>query len=236
MKTTIGAAFAIYVIRFGDAKEIANAASAITLLVILAICPIFFAALMQSNKKNLEKEAIKKKIGSLYLGLRVTTVWQRFYSTVFLLRRLLYAVLTITCIHNPNILIHVFLLTNLIYIVYLGMSGPHDTHLARRLEYINESGLQFISYHLALFPLSPTPEDEFMLGWSMIGCIGLLFASNLIVMLVVSMGTLRSKLYLRKLRRRHEAAIELRKEEQSKQALKAWAERSSFVSETTTHN
>ena len=115
---------------------------------------------MKCNKKSLEKEAIKNKIGSLYLGLQVTTVWQRIYSTVFLLRRLLYAVLTITCIHNPNILIHVFLLTNLIYIVYLGLSGPHDTHLARRLEYINESGLQFISYHLALFPLSPTPEDE----------------------------------------------------------------------------
>ena len=45
---------------------------------------------------------------------------QRLYSSVFLVRRLMYAILTIVCLDYPNILIHVFLVNNLLYLVYFG--------------------------------------------------------------------------------------------------------------------
>ena len=54
---------------------------------------------------------------------------------------MLYAILTAACVHNPNILIHVFLTTNILYVVYLGLSSPNDTPLGRRMEFMNEVGL-----------------------------------------------------------------------------------------------
>ena len=120
----------------------------------------------------------------------------------------MYAILTITCINNPNILIHVFLLTNILYIVYIGLASPNDTVMSRRMEIFNESGLQLITYHLAVFPLALTTDGEFDIGWSMIGTVGFVFAGNLLVMVAVTIIGLKRKLYLRKLKKQHEKAME----------------------------
>lgn len=122
-------------------------------------------------------------------------------------RRLLYAILTVACIDHPNILIHVFLLTNLLYVVYFGWANPHDTAIGRRMEYFNEIGLQMITYHLALFPLAPTLDDEELAGWSMIGTVGAVFLINLIVMVCITIGGIKRKLYLRKLKKGQDVKI-----------------------------
>ena len=96
------------------------------------------------------------------------------------------------------------------YIVYLGTISPNDTKLARRTEYFNESGLQFITYHLALFPLSLTVEDEELAGFSMIGSICFVFFVNLLIMVVVSIGALKRKLKLRGLKKKQESEMNLR--------------------------
>ena len=96
------------------------------------------------------------------------------------------------------------------YIVYLGTISPNDTKLARRIEYFNESGLQFITYHLALFPLSLTVEDEELAGFSMIGSICFVFFVNLLIMVVVSIGALKRKLKLRGLKKKQESEMKLR--------------------------
>ena len=120
---------------------------------------------------------------------------------------MVYAILTISCINNPNILIHVFLLTNILYTVYLGLANPNDAPLGRRMELMNEIGLQLITYHLALFPLAPTLEDEELAGWSMIGTLAIVFLTNLFIMLAVTIGNLRRKCYLRKLKKAQEVKI-----------------------------
>ena len=151
---------------------------------------------------------MRAKIGSLYLGMRTATNSQRLYSSVFLVRRLVYASLTVICIKQGNILIHVFLLTNLLYSKYLGLANPNDSLLGRRMEYFNEIGLQIVTYHLALFPLSPTLGDEELAGYSMIGAVGIVFTINLIVMVCLSIAGLRRKLYLRKLKKTHERKVQ----------------------------
>ena len=144
---------------------------------------------------------MKAKIGSIYLGIRTSTKAQRLYSSVFLVRRMTYAILTITCINNPNILIHVFLLTNIFYFVYLGLASPNDTPLGRRVEFLNGIGLQLITYHLALFPLAPTLDDEALAGWSMIGTVGAIFVANLTIMVCITIGKLKRSCYLKKLKK-----------------------------------
>ena len=75
------------------------------------------------------------------------------------------------------------------------------------MEYINESLMQMTTYHLALFPLAPTLEDEELIGWSMIGFVGGIFLFNLGVILVITIVTLKRKLYLRGLKKKHDRAI-----------------------------
>ena len=179
----------------------------IVFLLVLVLLPIFFAILLHRNRYKLPTVAMKSKIGSIYLGIRTTTKAQRLYSSFFLIRRFVYAILTISCVNNGNILIHVFLLTNLINFNYLGLSNPNDSILGRKMEFFNEFGLQFITYHLALFPLSPTLKDEELAGYSMIGAVGLVFLVNLIIMVVLSIVGLKRKLYLRRLKKDRERKI-----------------------------
>ena len=97
-----------------------------------------------------------------------------------------------------------FLFTNLLYIIYFGYANPHEGKVHRRMEYFNEISLQLTSYHLCLFPIVQTLEDEQMFGWSMIGFIVGIFALNLIAVLVMAIITIKRKLYLRKLRKKWE--------------------------------
>ena len=120
---------------------------------------------------------------------------------------MMYAILTVACVNNPNILIHVFLITNILYTVYLGLSNPNDTPLGRRMEFMNEIGLQLVTYHLALFPLAPNSDDESLAGFSMVAAIGLVFVSNLIIMVWISISGVKRKCFLRKLKKRQETQI-----------------------------
>ena len=83
----------------------------------------------------------------------------------------------------------------------MGLVRTNDTKLGRRMDYLNESFLQLSTYHLALFPLAPTLADEELAGWSMVATICTVFLINLCVMLVVSIGALRRKFKLRKLKK-----------------------------------
>lgn len=151
-------------------------------------------------------------MGTLYLGTKTKTCLQRLYPSVFIFRRLLYAVLVVVCINNPNILIHVYLLCNICYVVYLGVTEPNDSTVGRRVEYFNETGLQIITYHLALFPLALTVEGEEMLGWSMIACVVLVFAVNLGVMITLTIKNVKRKCFLKSLRRKALKRAEERKQ------------------------
>ena len=95
----------------------------------------------------------------------------------------------------------------MVYIAYFGSARPLATTLARRLEYFNEIFLQLASYHLILYPLSVSLEDEKIMGWSMIGFIVSVFTVNLGVILVINFIALKRKLYLQRLKKRQAAQM-----------------------------
>ena len=132
LKTSISVTAALSMISFSDTKRIADAVVSITLITILVALPFFFAYLLQRNKTELTKQWMRDKIGSLYLGFKVSTFGERLNSSVFLTRRLLFATLTAVCTQNPNILIHVFLASNLLYFLYLGIVRPNETKSSQR--------------------------------------------------------------------------------------------------------
>ena len=136
---------------------------------------------------------------------------------VFLYRRLIYSVITVSCLNNPNICIHVFLLLNVLYTDYLGYSRPHDTNISRRIEVMNEVGLQLCTYHLCLFPLSISLDDEYHFGTSMIYCVGGILAINLIIIMRITFGAVKRKIYLKGLKKKHDKRM---KEYEEKRLLR----------------
>ena len=141
LKTSLATLGAVALISFKSNGVSANDIVTILLVIVLGSMPIIFSCVVERNKVALPRRTMKAKIGSLYLGIRTTSWYQRAYSTVFLLRRMWYAVLTVWMAKQPNLLIHTFLFSNLLYLSYTGWASPHNTKLARRVEFFNESGL-----------------------------------------------------------------------------------------------
>ena len=184
-----------------------NAALTFVILSTLGVIPFFINCLLTANKPNLQTEDTKAMMGSLYLEIRTEKFHQYSYSSVFLVRRMVYAILTVSCKNNPNICIHVFLFTNLLYLVYFGHVRSHDSALARRMEFFNEVGLQLTTYHLALFPLMLTVQDESIAGWIMIAFICGIFFFNLTVIVVISVQAAKRNCYLSGLKKKHAKAM-----------------------------
>ena len=118
-----------------------------------------------------------------------------------------YAVLTVMCDSQPFILIHSFIVSNILYWIYLGYSRPNETKLASRMDYFNEFGLQLVTYHLGVFYHATKVEAEVNYGWSMIGMVGLVFVGNLIVLIFMSLASIIRKLKLVVLKKRYQKKI-----------------------------
>ena len=187
LKLSFSALAAIAFLSWVDASQSINSVISLVMLILMCQYPLSFGYLLHRKRKDLPKEEMKQKIGSLYLGMKTETWLQRLYSPVFMFRRLVYALLTVILADHPTILIHTFLACNLVYWLYLGYANPNDTKQSRNMEFFNEFGLQLITYNLAAFPHSLTPADELLQGWVMIAVIGAVFASNLIVMVITTL-------------------------------------------------
>ena len=176
--------------------------SVFIILVVLALIglPILYTIILWKNRKRLDNENIKSKIGSLYLGNRVEKIQQYLCSIVFLVRRLAYILMVISLM-GLSVLFSVGLVQlNMLYLYYIVIVRPNDSRNSLKMEMMNEIILQIISYHI-LFTgcrnFYKTKIDGFLeavenektllfdqrLGQSMIICIVALQIFNLIVIL-----------------------------------------------------
>ena len=113
----------------------------------------------------------------------------RYYTIVFLVRRLVYIFFLLQYKKQPAILACIILVINIFYIIYLNEAKPHNTPSGHLMEMINETLLQLVSYHLLIsmfrIQLKVEIDGEFVeswatlafddiLGWSLIGHIAVL--------------------------------------------------------------
>lgn len=71
-----------------------SAIVAIIELAFFCLCPVLFRYILHRNQDNLEKPSMHAKIGSLYLGLKEDNKGAMMYSSVFMIRRLFFVMLT----------------------------------------------------------------------------------------------------------------------------------------------
>ena len=60
-----------------------------------------------------------ERFGSLFLGLRNYTLWQAFYSVLFLIRRVVFVCVLVFLEENPGIAMQLLLAANLTFSIYV---------------------------------------------------------------------------------------------------------------------
>ena len=110
--------------------------------------PVVYTFILYRNKDVLDNEAIKNKIGSLYVGIHTKNFVHYMYTTIFLLRRLVYVLLLVSLQEAPVLFSQGLIVLNMMYLYYLVFTKPHDSQSSLVMEIFNEVLLQLISYHL----------------------------------------------------------------------------------------
>ena len=108
---------------------------------------------MSANYKHLESEYVKKKIGSMYLGVYLETddPFGLSLSVVFLIRRSIFVATTFMLIDHPALQIQAFIFMSVIYIIYLKSTRIYDDKFMLNLELLNECLFLLCSYHFLMF-------------------------------------------------------------------------------------
>ena len=120
---------------------------------------------------------------------------------IFLAIRASFAFITFTCRKVPGILVNLFIFFNNLNIIYIGWFRPYDTFAQNRIELANFWLLQMLAYNIILLAnLLPTPELEFIIGWSIISFIGLIFIVNMGYQLSLTIPKTFRSLYLKLLK------------------------------------
>ena len=110
-------------------------------LIIIAL-PVFTFIFLYRNLQNLTKKEIKKKYESLYLEVDTKKRNAYLFSTLFLLRRLIYGV-TLILVPILWIQLMIILITSLTILFFLVKFKPFDSKINNFVEIMNE--LTFIT-------------------------------------------------------------------------------------------
>ena len=94
---------------------------ALILMFAFTQAPFLFAWVMSANYKNLDKESVKKRIGSMYLGvhLKGDDTFGLSVAIVFLIRRSIFVAITFALINHPALQVQAFIFLSILYMCYL---------------------------------------------------------------------------------------------------------------------
>lgn len=178
--------------------------AAIGIEVLILLVPFLFYYILKKNRDKLALPSMKAKIGTLYMGTNTTSFWSLMYSFIFLWRRNVFIGITYLLFDYPSLQVHLFLYSNVIYIIYINSATPHSESFSLATEVINETMFLLVCYHFVLFTnVVSDPIIRNQVGWSLITFIGAMFAFNVGVIVFVTYKGLSRKFYLKKLQKIH---------------------------------
>ena len=150
---------------------------------IVLIVPIY---LIRAKKRYQEEIFVRKETkfyADFFPNLRPEEPMALYYSTVFLMRRLL--IISVAVLSGDETLIQLYsqIILSLLHCSFVFAAQPFDTPLKNKLENFNETMVIISSYHMlfytAFIPEKYLKED---LGKSNMGCLGIIFLVNLTLM------------------------------------------------------
>ena len=204
LKLLISACSVVMLEASKDLPDIMNMVFPIMMLFFLLLCPLLFLRVMMKYRKELGKPSVKDRIGTLYLGLRPERDYVVSYSMVFILRRIIFVIITFALFNYPGIQIQVFIYTSLLYIIYISHVYFHDPMWSRDLEMVNESIFLLVCYHIVIFVnLLWDLEKREYVGKSLVWTTGAILIMNTSIIVIVSLKDICRKLQLMRMKKNH---------------------------------
>ena len=194
-------------------------------LIYIVLLPLAFYSIL-SRQKDLNDKDTKLSVGTLYINQDTVKRSAVHFSSVYLIRRLVFA---ITIVLVPHILLQLYItiMCSLATLCYLVIWKPMENNVQNALAILNESVLLTCCYLLFLFTdYTPTPELKYYFGYYMLSVLYLDFGVNFIllvreIVLIIRLNCRRIMLHhrlrkQRKLRIQQQADLqELRLEQQN---------------------
>lgn len=141
-----------------------------------------FLLLMKNQSRLNEKDKIKK-YGTLYQNVDTSTHLKTTYIVSFLLRRLMFAVLTaFVARHNGSFGISMVVILNMIVQVYLVAVQPLVS--GNRIELASEILLHYTFLSFVFADMQFTPVSSYNMGWFSVAIVGSLIVINLLNMFI----------------------------------------------------
>jgi hypothetical protein len=144
------------------------------------ILPIATLLFMVKNKDRLEDEKLKSKYESIYLEINTEIKLAIYYSSVFLLRRMIFAI-TLVSVTNSFLQLVIVNFTSLFVLMYLVYVKPLGNKLLNLVEIVNESSFLTLSYLTFTFNENTDPLIKYTYGWVFIGITTTFLSFNLLL-------------------------------------------------------
>ena len=153
-------------------------------MVVFSLPLIFIIFLFSKPVASLDKEN-KVTWGRLYQDLRIRNKWKAAHWFIFVLRRLIIAIICFY-VQNCTIQIIIMLYMNIAIMIYVGHNRPLNTGFKNKLDLLNECFISNATYHMLLFTDWTLDEHEqYIAGWSMIINLAVCYIINLLCIIWV---------------------------------------------------
>jgi hypothetical protein len=157
---------------------------AVTLGGFIFLFPFVVWALLWARQAVLPEEEQRMRIGSTYLEIRTGSKAALLYNVLYMLRRLLFAVIATAFEESPVFQVSLLVFHCVLLLIYDVLVRPFEQPVLNRLEVFNEVCILGAAYHLYAF--TDVVDDPFLqekVGWSMIAVTTLNIATNMLVMI-----------------------------------------------------
>ena len=180
------------------------------MLVTMNLIPILFMYAIYKHRLSLESEATRMTIGSLYQTVQPTSIYSLSYSTVFLMRRSFFVLITFALFAYPALQTQIQLLTIPLYITYTQFALVYESPVARRTEFFNEGIFLLASYHMMFFTSTWLYEERTVAGWSLIILIVAMIVGNYAVITYLSINDFKYRFKMWRLKKKRDMVIKER--------------------------
>lgn len=154
--------------------------------------PFLVWALLWVRQAVLPEEEQRMRIGSVYLELRVNSKAALLYNVLYMLRRLLFAVIATALEEHPVAQVGLLVFHCVLLLIYDVLVRPFEQPVLNRLEIFNELCILAAAYHLYAFTDNvDDPLVQEKVGWAIIGVTTFNIATNMLVMIYFTCRKMR---------------------------------------------
>lgn len=159
--------------------EVISTYSAIIIGGVFLIFNVMTPIFLYRNFRNLDHPVIKKPWGAIYADVNIEK-WSLFYPNIMMAKRIIFAVVLMHFTVNGFMQVLTAQYISMGCLIFLNYVKPMADPLSQTFEVVNEIMVLFMSYALMMFNDYLNPDQRVLMGWYLIGVIGVYLSCHLI--------------------------------------------------------